>query len=533
MTPTDPTLERPPQLIAAPPALYTLSDLIDAEALARLAGDFSNLCDTTISICDEAGARIAGDAAGEPVLDPAAFVYSAPVTWNGHVLGQVTAILAEPDARMQQRVELVADILAELCRKEAHIRRRVSELTTVYDLGGLFAGSTDLPSILNAAARRICEVMKVKAANVRLLDESKGELFIMGSWNLSAQYLNKGPVKLVENPIDNLAFRGEVVYIEDAGADPRVRFPEHARAEGIVSGLCAPMTYRGHTVGVIRAYTGHKRRFTQFETDLLRAVASQAAGAVVNSRLIAERLHLERQQRQLHHAAQVQRQMIPSRPPLHGRVTFGQIYEPSLELGGDFFDFVVLPNGNIGLSIADVVGKGLPGALMMASVRSALRAHAHSIFDLNEIVSLVNRLMCRDTNPSEFATLFYGVFSPDGDRFTYCNAGHNPPLLLRGDRFIPLDVGGMVIGVYPNEPFERQVLQLESGDVIVFYTDGITEALNFQGEAYGEARLEESIRRYRELPAQTLATQLLWDVRRFVGLARQTDDITIVTAKVA
>ena len=168
----------------------------------------------------------------------------------------------------------------------------------------------------------------------------------------------------------------------------------------------------------------------------------------------------------------------------------------------------------------------------MASIRSSLRAHAHNIFALDQIMAHVNWDMSRDTIVSEFATMVYGVFWANGTRFTYCNAGHPPPLLLRGDSFTELTTGGMVIGVVPDADFEREVVELRDGDVIVLFTDGVTEALDFHGEAYGLARLRESIVTHRGLPAPHMAEQLLWDVRRFAGLADQSDDITIVVVKV-
>ena len=198
----------------------------------------------------------------------------------------------------------------------------------------------------------------------------------------------------------------------------------------------------------------------------------------------------------------------------------------------EFFDFLDLPKGNVGVAIADVVGKGLPGALMMASVRSALRAHSQSIFDIDDIVGRVNRHMCRDTMVSEFATLFYGVISPDGKRFTYCNAGHNPPMLVRGDRVTDLETGGLVIGVLPESVYDKDVVDLVSGDILVFYTDGVTEAVNYDDELYGVDRLCESIFKHRDLEVTTMTQQLLWDVRRFAGLADQADDITIGVARV-
>ncbi len=541
---------------------YSLGDLIDAESLARMRAVFSRLCRCEIALCDGTGQRIDDGAVNEgksveatrdckaqaamsdtrtgeaaaasqrcPVCDVARW-HSVPVRWNEQLLGRVVVLEERPDEATREFAELIADVLAQLAARQARIRRRVRELTAVYDLSGLFARSADLSELLNEAARRVCEVMDAKAVGIRLLDEATGELHICGVYNLSQDYLNKGQIKYNSSEIDAAAFRGEVVYIEDARKDPRILFPEHAKKEGLVSGLCAPMSYRGQVVGVLRVYSDHVKRFSDFDIELLRAAASQAAGAVVNSRLFAEQMDAEQHRRHYAHAAEVQRRMIPAEPPRHPKLAFGHVYEPSLELGGDFFDFIDLAKGNVGLAIADVVGKGMPGALMMASVRSALRAHAHSIFDINEIVAHVNRMMCRDTLDSEFATLCYGVFSPDGSRFTYCNAGHNPPLLLRGEAFTALEVGGPLIGVLPDATFERQVIDLHSGDHLVFYTDGVTEALDFAGEAYGVSRLKESILRHRALEVGPMVNQLMWDVRRFAGLAEQSDDITLVLARV-
>ena len=515
--------------------VYTLGELIRTKELARLQGTFSRLCGTEVVICNPAGKRIdvptnKTSAGHDPNL--VCNGMSVPVLWKAHVLGHVVVLDPERCTHATELAGLLADVLSALCHAQGYIRKRVSELAAVYDLGALFASSKNLDEMLNITAKRICDVMGVKAASIRLLDEATGTLVISGEHNLSERYLRKGPVTLRDNPIDAAAIAGEIVYIEDARTDPRVRFPEHARREGVVSGLCSPMSYRGYTVGVLRIYSGRKQRFSDFDVELSRAVASQAAAAIVHSRLFKEALAAAAQERQLKRGGQIQRRMVLRQAPPHPRITFGQVYEPSLEMVGDFFDYLDLPEGSIGVAIADVVGKGLPGALMMASVRSSLRAHAHSIFDINEIIAQVNREMCRDTQPSEFATLCYGVFAPDGTQFTYCNAGHNPPLLLRGQTFIPLETGGFLIGVLPDVSYDKDVVDLQSRDILVFYTDGVTEAFSFDDEMYGLDRFKESILRYRDEAAHTLANQLLWDVRRFVGLARQSDDISLVVAKV-
>lgn len=408
----------------------------------------------------------------------------------------------------------------------------LSDLRVVHDLTELLAGRLNLQKILNITVEKVVEAMNVKACAIRLLNEETGELVIKAVCNLSEDYLKKGPVILKDNAIDAEAYAGQTVYIEDAPNDPRTLYPENARREGIVSGLSIPMTFRGQSVGVLRIYSDKKRRFQDSEERLLRSIGSQAASAIINSQLFDQRAAAEKFQRQVETAGEIQRRMLPDHPPSRSGLDFGCVYDPTLQVGGDFYDFLELPNNQLGLCVADVVGKGLPAALMMASVRSALRAYAHHSDNLSTVISRTNRHMCRDTLVSEFATIIFGVFAPDGKSFTYCNAGHLPVLRLRNQKFTEHMTGGMVIGVQEQARYEVESISIESGDILVFVTDGVTEAMDFQGIQYGWDRLLESIQKHQALEAKTLAQQILWDVRRFAGLADQSDDITIVAVKI-
>jgi sigma-B regulation protein RsbU (phosphoserine phosphatase) len=322
------------------------------------------------------------------------------------------------------------------------------------------------------------------------------------------------------------------VYVADAPSDVRTRYPEQARAEGIVSALAVGMLCRGRPVGVIRAYTSRPHRFSRFEVSLLRALAAQSAAAIVNARLYREAREAERWARQIRHAGDIQRRMIPTRPPERSGFALGTAYAPSFEVGGDFYDFIELPSGHVGLAIADVMGKGLPAALMMASLRSALRVYARTLGEIDKIVARVNNHFHRDTLVSEFATAVYGVLAPDGRTFTYCNAGHNPPVLLRDRTVHALETGGMVLGVRHGEHFKKETVPLRPDDVLLLYTDGVLDALNFAGENFGYDRMIRSLVAKAAMPAPLIAHDLLWDVRRFVGLAPQADDLTVVAVKV-
>jgi sigma-B regulation protein RsbU (phosphoserine phosphatase) len=428
--------------------------------------------------------------------------------------------------------ELLANLLSRMCYQDMQLRLRIEELGALYGISGLLAGSFDLQQILNEVVRRVAEVMRAKSASLRLFNEDTGELVIKAVYGLSPEYLSKGSVRVAENPVDAQALSGQTVYIEDLPNDPRVRYPEEARREGLHSGLVTGMFYRGKPIGVLRAYSGEKHRFSAFEAGLLRAMAAQAASAIETARLYQEELQAERVRKQIAMAGDVQRRMIPARPPQHPTLTFGTVYQPSLGVGGDFYDFIEFPDGRVGVAIADVVGKGIPAALMMASVRSVLRATALTGRRVSRVIEDVNRHLSRDTLTSEFATLFYCVVSQDGRRLTYCNAGHNPPLLLRNGRISELAEGGLVIGIHRDEHYGQSRVPLRAGDVVLLYTDGITEALSFEGRRFGVERLRESLCKYGNLAARPIVNNILWDVRRFVGLAEQSDDQTMVAIKV-
>ena len=572
--------------------LKPIEERIPVTALHRLADGFAGSASTMIAIVGPGGALVAspagmhsiaslilardeprgvflreivgrGGATNEKV---ARWYHASPVLHVNRLIARVVAFLPidalregdTPDrfaAHYRVEIERVAealgceddigpaagcvragDALAELlgmmfgdARQMAYMK---DDLQTVHRLAEQLAGPHEIQDILDQTVRRIVDVLAVKAAAIRLLNEETGELEIKAVCNLSERYLRKGPVQLGGNKIDTAAFAGESVQIADVPTDPRVRYRHDARREGLASGLCVPLAHGGKAVGVIRVYTAEPHVFDESEESLVRSIAAQSAGAIINARLVETRLEAERVRDQLRRAGQIQRRMLPAAPPVHPRLDIGCSYRPTLEMSGDFYDLLELPKGNLGVCIADVVGKGLPAAMLMSSIRASLRAHAHSIYDLAEIIALVNRQMCRDTLISEFASLIYGVFSPDGGRLTYTNAGHPPALLLRSGALDSLHVDGMVIGVDPNQRFAQSLLDLESGDVITMYTDGVTEALDFEDRAYGESRLRDSIRRHADLPATQLAEQLLWDVRRFAGLADQSDDITIVVVKV-
>jgi sigma-B regulation protein RsbU (phosphoserine phosphatase) len=431
-----------------------------------------------------------------------------------------------------QFLNLLANAIARLCYQEFQLRQRIDELTAVYSVTMMLADARELSTVLQRTVQVVTELMQTKAASIRLIDRERDELVIMAGYNLSKEYLQKGPVRLSTSGIDNVALSPMgFEYVANMASDPRVQYPQESVREGIVSMLSVGMRYKGRAVGALRVYTDTEQKFSPLKIDLLKAVAAQAAAAIENTRLVKETLEAQALEKQVQLAADVQQRMIPQTPPVVPGLDLAAVYVPCFQLGGDFYDFIPLPGDNIGLAVADVAGKGVPASLIMASVRAALRAQVDNVYYLYEVIRRVNIMLCRDTTPSEFVTLFYGVLDARNKLFTFCNAGHPPGLILRRGEIIELTADNMVLGVDADEVYRQTAVQLHAGDILLLYTDGLTEAMNFNQELFGKTRLVEAFKNGGDT-AELVTENILWALRKFVGMTDQTDDITMIVAKI-
>ena len=444
------------------------------------------------------------------------------------------------DSQMQSCIRLLSVLsnnIARICYQEYVLRERLGELGGLYDLTGQLSGTQDLDETLNRLAESIVRLTKAKACSLRILNRQTNELEIKARHGFSKDYLRKGPVKLDQSRIDMAALSGEPVYIADMANDPRVMYREQAKAEGLASGLALGMVCKGQPVGVIHLYTDEHHEFSRFELALLRAEASVAAAAIENARLYDESLQARDMERQLRLAAAVQRQMIPQKAPVRAGLDLAGIYVPCLELAGDFYDYIDLPEGNLGIVVADVSGKGVAASLRMASTRATLRAQVSEVFEIRSIMQRVNQAFCRDVDPADlvtpFVSMFYGVLDANKRRLTYANAGHEPPLLLRAGKVVHLAEGGPVLGIDAASTYYQDVVDLKTGDVMVICTDGLIEASNFQAEQFGSKRVLEAAQAKVQDSAEHIAKHILWEMRRFTGLTERMDDITIVVAKIS
>lgn len=405
----------------------------------------------------------------------------------------------------------------------------------IYQLTTLVAGAFSLQEVLDKLAEAAVKIMPgVKACSIRLLDEEAGDLKMRSSYGLSDEYQNKGPVSK-EDPVIEQAFAGEAVVLDDMRVDGRVKYKEATLREGLVSQLTVAMKFRRKAIGVLRLYSPKPRQFYEDDIALARVVASQCAVAITNAKLYAEAINGQKMREQVRLAGVIQRRMIPEKSPSMPGLDIAATYIPCFDVGGDFYDFIKLSSNCIALAIADVMGKGIPAAIMMSLFRGATRAYVDAEYDksaVGKIVDKLNKMACSECKDGEFVGLFYAVLDIEERTLTYCNCGHEPAVLIREGKIVELDKGGFVLGVEADAEYEIETLRLRDGDSLLFYTDGLIDAANFDGEFWGRDRMLETAKQFALLEAGQMIKNVLGHRRRFVGLASQVDDTSIIVIKV-
>ena len=262
------------------------------------------------------------------------------------------------------------------------------------------------------------------------------------------------------------------------------------------------------------------------------------------NRIIEDLEEKQKIEQELQVAREIQKHLLPESVPQIERVDIAAMNVPSTQVGGDYYDFIPIDEKRWGIMIADVSGKGVPAGILMGTTRSAFRtqlalfpAHMTDMeveYSVPLTISKMNSFLYKDTEPHKFVTIFYGILDVEKKSFTYTNAGHNPQLLYRYQDKIEelLTTGGMMVGAIEDAPFEKDTVTLNSGDVLVLYTDGVTDAINKEEEFFGEERFFQLVKEDCSLSAQELMDKIYSEITNFSKDAPQFDDITLIVLKI-
>ena len=320
----------------------------------------------------------------------------------------------------------------------------------------------------------------------------------------------------------------ETVLAPDARSDPRYVMGRQATQ----SEVAVPIVSNAQVIGALNLESDRKGAFTEADAELLEFFAVAAAIAIEKAMLHRQVLGKQRIESQLRIAREVQAGLLPPAPPELPGYDIAAVNLPTWEIGGDYYDYIPLPGGRLGLVVADVSGKGVPAALIMATFRAALRTELRREGSMPGVAEEVNRVLIEATGASRFVTAVYGILDPASGRFAYVNCGHNPPLLLgAGGRRELLETGGPALGMMAAAAFGPGEVTLAAGDLLALYTDGVVEPADTGDVEFGLDRLERRLRAGARLPAGDAVLSVVDATRAWAGREGYADDFTLVVVK--
>jgi phosphoserine phosphatase RsbU/P len=421
---------------------------------------------------------------------------------------------------------------AEVALESSERRHAVIELSTIVEATKRLNSTLDLAELLNIILQLTTRHTGAERGTVFLVDSERDEI-----WSLVGLGLDQHEIRL---PISRgiagwVAAHGETVNLVDAYADPRFESEVDLRLGfRTKSLLCLPIRSKsGETIGVLQLLNKKAGPFNSADENLLRAISDHVALALENAQLHRDLLHKQRMERDLALARSIQLGLLPERPPTLAGFDIGVSHRPSLEVGGDYYDFIPLAPDTILTVVADVEGKGVGSAMVMANLQATLHALLAHLHSLERLVESLNDMILADTRGQKFMTMFLGLLDQPHRTLHYVNAGHVQPAVVRVNGEVEyLTEGGMVVGLFAGVRYQRGHVKLHRGDVVVFCTDGITEANNSSEEEFGTQRLVELVARERELPAQEIVQSVLTQVDLFSRGGTHEDDRVILVLKV-
>lgn len=413
--------------------------------------------------------------------------------------------------------------LGEIQQVNRKLDRKIQELNTLFDLGKEFGVLLDPEKLVRLLVFSLLGQIGVNRYLICLRDRS--------DMKVAAARLD-GPAPQGEL-LMKLASLKAATCVDDLVAQDDVDFREVLRPLGLR--VVVPIQAQGQTKGLV--LVGEKltkELFSPEDLEFLTSLVHLAAISLENARLFREAIDKQKLEDELLIAREIQKGLLPDVIPAIPGIEIAATNISSKQVGGDYYDVLSVDQHRHIIAIGDVSGKGTPAALLMANLQAAIRALAPLDLSLSEFTKRVNDLMCRNTGGNKFVTFFWGIIDDQARTLTYVNAGHNYPLLMRtGSTSLRLEKGGMILGVMRTEvPYEQEVIHLKASDVLVLFTDGVSEAMNKEAVEYGEARLEGLLRTVLCCSAQDIADAIFKDVQHHTKGAPQSDDITMMIVKV-
>jgi sigma-B regulation protein RsbU (phosphoserine phosphatase) len=486
---------------------------------------------------------IINDAANDPRVDAEIerqagmkirSILTVPLIGKGQMIGVIAAI----NKIEGEFTEADLDVLIGLANQIAvaidnaalyrAVKQEALERNLLYEIGKKLSGTLNLDEVLNEVLTSLKQVVEFDAGGVFLIDPKEDEISSFYTIGYNPAKDNLVRLKVGQGLIGYVANTGEPVIVPDVSRDDRyVNARPATRSEVVV-----PMILDNRVIGVLNLESDHLNAYDNHDVSLMLAFASQAAISIERARLHEKLLAGQKLEQQLSIAREIQRSFLPSADPVIKGYDVSGRNIPSEQVGGDYYDFIRIVDSQTGIVIGDVAGKGIPAALIMASFRASLIAEIRNNYSISTICSKVNNLLCESLKPDNFVTAVYGVLDSKNHILTFANCGHNPPIWFHHTGEVEyLKEGGPVLGIVKDSRYEERPLYLERGDIVVFYTDGVTEVFDSHRNEFGVQRLIDLIKERKDQPAQAIQDAIYDAVTRFAAPGHIFDDLTMVILK--
>src|ERR1041385_4765564 len=430
--------------------------------------------------------------------------------------------------------------MPETMQKSAADLSTIDKLRMLLDITKTISRSLDLDEVLNLVMDTLDSLIPYDAAGIYLvkcsapLAEWEGQVDETCVFHTQAvrgydiDDLQELHLKMGEGLIGHVAVTGKPYVSNDVRSDRRyINARPRTHSE-----MVAPIISNNEVIGVFDLESDELNAYTNDDLEVLMLLASQVAIIIEKVMLHEQLIEKQRLETQLEVARQVQLKLLPARDPQIDGYDISAYNFPTEEVSGDYYDWVRIYDDEIGIVIADVSGKGIPAAILMAFLRSSLRAATHIGYATNVSLAKVNYLLWESIERNQFVTAFHGILDASNRTLSYSNAGHNPPMLMNAKGEVSfIEYGEQPLGMFPETRYHQYSLVLEPGDIMVLYTDGVTEASNPDGVEFGRDRLVEAVKENKERPARELIASLEMAVLEWTANRGATDDVTFFVIK--
>lgn len=414
----------------------------------------------------------------------------------------------------------------------------IDKLRMLLDITKKISRSLDLQEVLNLVMDTLDSLIPYDAAGIFVVqcvdpeslpeDEEPYTFKSEAVRGYDIDELSDLHLKLGEGFIGSVALSGQPIISPDVRNDPvYINARDRTRSE-----MVAPIISNDEVIGVFDLESDELNAYSNDDLDVLMLLASQVAIIIEKVMLHEQLIEKKRLQGQLEVARQVQLELLPPKDPELPGYDISAYNFPTEEVSGDYYDWVRIYDDEIGIVIADVAGKGVPAAILMAFLRASLRAATHIGYATSISMAKVNYLLWESIERNQFVTAFYGILDSSNRTLSYSNAGHNPPLVINAKRETQfIEHGEQPLGMFPGTRYHEYHLLLQPGDVMVLYTDGVTEAQSPDGEEFGRDRLAQAVKDYYDQPARQMIASLQLAVLEWTAQAGANDDVTFFIIK--